>query len=130
MAVTVDVSQRMGAGDMLAHVIRIAGSLDSETVHDAEKSIQPVVAKPLPTVVFNLSDLTFLSSAGISLLLKTRMNLEGRKISVGVVGMRPSIRKVFDIMKVLPASQVFASVQELDDYLAAIQRKVSEGEDE
>jgi len=65
----------------------------------------------------------------VAWLLKTRMNLEGRKISVGVVGMRPSIRKVFDIMKVLPASQVFASVQEFDAYLAAIQRKVSEGED-
>jgi hypothetical protein len=43
--------------------------------------------------------------------------------------MRPSIRKVFDIVRVLPASQVFASTKEMDDYLATIQRRVAEEEE-
>lgn len=129
MAVKVDVSQRMGAGNALACVVKIAGSLDGETVAATEQAINPVLAKPLPTVLFDLTDLTFLSSAGISLLLVARRTLENKKISVGVVGMRPSIRKVFDIVKVLPASQVFASVKEMDDYLAAIQRRVAAGEE-
>jgi anti-anti-sigma factor len=128
MPVKVEVSERMGAADMLAHVVKIGGSLDGDTVAAAEKAIQPVLAKPLSHVVFNLSDLTFISSAGISLLLASRKTLEAKKVSVGVVGMRAPIRKVFDIMKVLPAPQVFASVKEMDDYLATIQHRVAEGE--
>lgn len=129
MAVKVDLSQRAADSGALACVVKISGSLDGDTVGAAEKALKPVLDKPLPTVVLDLSDLTFISSAGISLFLMTRKTLESKKISVGVVGMRPSIRKVFDIVKVLPASKVFASVQEMDDYLATIQRRVAAGED-
>src|SRR5262245_60191650 len=117
MAFKVEVSERKGAGDIVANVIKITGSLDNDTVGTAEKAIQPLLNKSLTTVMFILSDLTFLSSAGVSLLLMTRKVLEARKVSVGAVGMRASIRKVFDIVKVLPASQVFTNVQEMDDYL-------------
>ena len=129
MAVKVELSQRTGAGDALVGVVKISGSLDGETVGAAERAIKPVLDKPQPTVVLDLSDLTFISSAGVSFFLVTRKTLEAKKTSVGVVGMRPSIRKVFDIVKVLPAAKVFASVQEMDAYLATIQRRVATGEE-
>ena len=127
MAVKVDVSERAGAAN--ARVVRISGSLDGDTVGDAERALKPVLASPQSAVVFDLSDLTFITSAGISLLLVARKTLEAKHTAVGVVGMRPSIRKVFDIVKVLPASKVFASVKEMDDYLATIQRRVAAGEE-
>ena len=129
MAVQVEVSQRTGAAGVLASVVKIAGSLDGETVAAAEKAIRPVLANPPTTVVLDVSDLTFISSAGVSFFLVTRKTLEAKKTSVGVVGMRPSIRKVFDIVKVLPASKVFSNVKEMDEYLAAIQRRVAAGEE-
>jgi anti-anti-sigma factor len=130
MPVKVDVSERKGDSGTLAHVVKITGTLDNDTVASAEKALQPVLTKPLPHVLFNLSDLTFLTSAGVSLLLVARKTLEAKKTLVGVVGMRPSIQKVFEIVKVLPASQVFTNVKEMDDYLAAIQRRVSSEDDE
>lgn len=39
---------------------------------------------------------------------------------------QPQIRKVFDMVKAVPLSDVFASTEELDAYLAAMQRKVIE----
>jgi anti-anti-sigma factor len=129
MSVKVEVSQRTGGTGVPACVVKISGSLDGETVAAAERAIHPVLASPPPNVVLDLADLTFISSAGVSFFLVVRKALEAKKTSVGVVGMRPSIQKVFDIVKVLPASQVFASVKEMDDYLGAIQRRVAAGEE-
>jgi len=129
MPIRVDVSQRKGAGGALATVVSIAGVLDGDTVDPAEQALKPVLAHPGATVVFDLAGLTFVSSAGISLFLMTRKALEAQGTTVGVVGMRPPIQKVFDIVKVLPASKVFANVKEMDDYLAAMQRRVAGDEE-
>jgi anti-anti-sigma regulatory factor len=48
---------------------------------------------------------------------------------LALVNPQPQIRKVFDIMKLLPAMNVFANIQELDEYLARIQKRVIEGEE-
>jgi ABC-type proline/glycine betaine transport system permease subunit len=42
--------------------------------------------------------------------------------------LQPQIRKVFEIIQALPSLNIFESVAELDRYLAAMQRKVREGE--
>jgi sigma-B regulation protein RsbU (phosphoserine phosphatase) len=36
------------------------------------------------------------------------------------------VRKVFDIVKAVPVNEVFASTEELDDYLDRMQRQVIE----
>ena len=61
---------------------------------------------------------------------KARKVLAARAGKVLVVNLQPQIRKVFDIVKAVPVSDVFASVAELDAYLDAMQRKVLEGDDE
>jgi anti-sigma B factor antagonist len=119
----VEVEEREGPGGHLAHVVRVIGELDNATWPAAAAALKPVLAEPFPHVVFSLHDLTFLSSAGVAVLLDARKRLEAKKVTVAAVGMRPPIRKVFEIMQTLPASKVFGSVAELDDYLAAIQQK-------
>ena len=126
MHLTVEVSEREGAGGRLAQVVRIAGELDNATYRQAEKALAPVIAEPFPHVILNLADLSYVSSAGVSVLLDTRKRLEAKKTTVAAIGMRPSIQKVFDIMRSLPASKVFATVAELDEYLAAIQDRAGE----
>jgi len=43
-----------------------------------------------------------------------------------IVNMQPAVQKVFDIVKALPLKSVFRSIEELDDYLDAMQRKARE----
>jgi hypothetical protein len=40
------------------------------------------------------------------------------------MNLQPQIKKVFDIVNALPSMKIFASVDELDDYLDAIQKRV------
>jgi anti-anti-sigma factor len=124
MPLKVEIEEREGPGGRLAQVVRVVGELDNSTYTSAALALKPLIASPFPHVIFNLHDLTFLSSAGVAVLLDARKKLEGKKIAVAAVGMRPSIKKVFDIMQTLPASRIFGSVAELDDYLAEMQRKV------
>jgi anti-anti-sigma regulatory factor len=42
------------------------------------------------------------------------------------IGAQPQIIRVFQIVNMLPRETVFASRQEADDYLAAIQQKIIE----
>jgi hypothetical protein len=41
---------------------------------------------------------------------------------------RPQVQKVFDIVKATDLAAVFSSVEELDRYLDAMQRKVVDGQ--
>jgi hypothetical protein len=43
------------------------------------------------------------------------------------MNLQPQIKKVFDIINALPSMQIFASIEELDEYLDAMQKKVTRG---
>jgi hypothetical protein len=43
-----------------------------------------------------------------------------------LINLQPQIAKVLDIVKALPGISVFKSLKEMDEYLAAMQRKVEE----
>lgn len=128
MPLKIDIEERVGAGGQLAQVVKVVGELDNTTWTQGAAALKGLIAKPFPHVVFHLVELNFVSSAGVSVLIDARKRLEAKKVTVTAVGMRPAIRKVFDILQTMPASQIFGSVAELDEYLAAIQAKVSDAE--
>lgn len=80
----------------------------------------------ITTLVLDLSALEYISSAGIRCIFKARKALATRHGKVLVSNPQPQIRKVFDMVKAVPLSDVFASTEELDAYLEAMQRKVIE----
>jgi len=130
MPLKIDVEEREGPNGRLAQVVRIAGELDNTSWQAAAAALKPVLDAPFPHVVLSLHDLTFVSSAGVAVLLDARKKLEERHVAVSAVGMRPPIRKVFDIMRTLPAAKIFTSVAELDEYLTAMQRKAEDDDEE
>jgi hypothetical protein len=45
------------------------------------------------------------------------------------INLQPQIKKVFDILNALPSLKVFASIQELDGYLDAMQTRAQSDPD-
>jgi anti-sigma B factor antagonist len=76
--------------------------------------------------VFDLNAVTFISSAGIRVILKTQKALKQRNGKVVLISLQPQVKKVFEIIDALPSLSVFASIEELDQYLDHIQRKITE----
>jgi len=130
MSLSVHVGQIYEPLKAPATVVKLVGRLDTATAPQAEKEIQPVVAGSLKEVIFDLAGLTFISSAGLRVLLGARKALAARGAQVHLTNLQPQIEKVLDIVKALPGINVFKNVKEMDEYLTAMQRKVKEGEGE
>ncbi len=110
--------------------VRVAldGSLDTASSPDLEKALQPLYARQLSVLAFDLAGLRFLSSAGIRVLMTARKEMTARGGSFAMTNLQPQVAKVIEIVKALPGVSVFRNDAEMDDYLAAMQRKVVEGE--
>ncbi len=103
--------------------LALNGSLDSETYPALEQTLQSQMGPEIQLVAFDLKELRFISSAGLRVFFATVKKLKARGGKVAVSNMQPGVKKVFEIVKALPDLSVFASVSELDEYLANFQTK-------
>jgi anti-sigma B factor antagonist len=104
----------------------LQGRLDNSTYKDLERKLQPVLEKAPTTLILDMAQLDFISSAGIKVLIEAQKGLSAHKGTVLLVDLQPQIQKVLEIIKALPGITVFRNVEELDNYLALMQRKVKE----
>ena len=111
-----------------AIIVKLNGSLDTATAPDLEKQLAPVLAGPVKDIVFDLAQLKFISSAGLRVFSIARKTLRERGGQASFMNMQPQIEEVFAIMKSLPGVAIFESVAEMDNYLAARQRAIIEGQ--
>ncbi|MGK7876540.1 MAG: STAS domain-containing protein [Xenococcaceae cyanobacterium] len=104
------------------------GSLDANTAPQFDQELQTALTSDVETVILDLSDLKYISSAGLRVIFKVRQTMKVRNGEIYVINPQPQIKKVFDIVKALPVGSVFSCVEELDRYLDAMQRKTLQGE--
>lgn len=126
MALSVTSEQK----DTGTYIVRPVGSIDALTHSILGGVVDSIMGKSPRSIIFDMRDVTFVSSAGLSVFLSTEKWLQQIGGKVLLLHLRPQIRKVFDIVQALPSQQIFASTEELDTYLAEMQRQVREGERE
>lgn len=102
------------------------GSIDTNTYTILEKRIDSLLQSEATVIVFDFGGVTFISSAGIRVILKTHKALKNRNGKAVLMNMQPQVKKVFEIINALPSLPMFASIEELDQYLDHIQRKITE----
>ena len=105
--------------------VKLVGRLDTDTAPQLDGELNKVLArKEIKRLVFDLSGLDYLSSAGIRCFVRARKAVEPGGGTVAILNPQPGVRKVLDIVKAIPAKGIFASVAELDEYLDAIQKQL------
>jgi anti-anti-sigma factor len=109
--------------------IRPAGSLDSNTYTDLQEHIGAITKSKPHALVLDLKDLTYISSAGVRVVIAAQKAMKAAGAGFAIVNLQPQIRKVFEIIMALPSPNVFESVADLDRYLAGIQKTML-GKDE
>ena len=110
------------------YTVRPEGSIDANTHGVLGSAVDALLAKSAKVIAFHMARVQFVSSAGIGVVVAAEKALRPRGGRVLLVDLTPPVKKVFDIVRALPAQQVFRNVAEMDRYLASIQRKVAEGE--
>jgi anti-anti-sigma factor len=124
MALTVRVTQDRS----FSRTVHLRGRLDSDTVAILDDELSSLADLPVDVVVFDLENLEYISSAGLRAIFGMRQALAARSGRIVLLNARPQVQKVFDIVKATDLAAVFTSVEELDRYLDAMQRKVVGGQ--
>jgi anti-anti-sigma factor len=116
MSLDVKVSKKMD----YSYVLKLSGSLDSDTYTQLDDELSEIIGEPTKTMVFDMSSLEYISSAGIGVVIKTQRELKGRGATFIMVNLQPQIKKVFDVMKILPIIDIFDDMPEADKYIDQI----------
>ena len=103
--------------------VRLQGRLDSDTAPALNQRLDTMLQGDIQRIIFDLQDLSYISSAGLRSIFKAKKALAAVHGKVLLVHPQPQVRKVFDIINALPSLSVFASYEEMDDYLAHIQHQ-------
>jgi len=110
--------------------VTLLGRLDSQTSGLLDQGIAGILDEPVKTLVLDMQGVDFITSAGIGVIMKARTSLARKGADLALMNLQPQVRKVFEIIRVLPTLGVFQDERELDEYLGTIQRRMTGGEED
>ena len=108
--------------------VEIGGRLDTHTYGELDDRLTLVLAAKVKSLVLDLAQLNYISSAGVRSIFRARKLLAARSGTLVIANAQPQVQKVFDIVKAVPLSEIFRSVEEADAYLDRIQKKIVAGD--
>jgi len=103
-------------------VVSPIGSIDSNTHTILDEKVDNVLENSPDVVIFDMEFTDYINSTGIRVLLKTKKALKKSAGKLLFMNLQPQIKKVFEILQALPTMKVFASIDEMDAYLDAMQK--------
>jgi anti-sigma B factor antagonist len=106
------------------YVIKFIGRLDGTTYEDVDAKIATLLVPETQTIMFDMTNLDYISSMGLRIVLKARKFVDGNGGSIKMINMQPQIEKVFKIANMLHGMTIFRSIKEADDYFDTVQKNV------
>jgi len=106
------------------YVVKFIGRLDGTTYAECDAKINALLIPATRDIMFDMTNLDYISSMGLRIILTTRKFIESNGGKVHMINMQPQIEKVFKIANMLEGMTIFASIKEADDYFAVMQKKV------
>jgi len=103
-------------------VVAPIGSIDATGQPIFQERVNSVLNQNPDVIVFDMEYADYINSMGIRVLVKTKKALKKSGGKIMFINLQPQIKKVFEILNALPSLNVFASIQELDSYLDAMQK--------
>mgnify|MGYP001236472456 CR=1 FL=1 len=103
--------------------VELNGRLDTHTSSQLEASLKELDAAKFPLQILDMKNLNYISSSGLRCIFKAKKDVVSGGGRLLLVNLLPQVKKVLDIIKALPAEEVFASNAEMDEYLDKMQKQ-------
>ena len=103
------------AGDVV--VAKLAGRLDSSSASTAEEQLSRLIPNSAPRLVIDLSNLEYISSAGLRSLMIASKAGTPRGVKLGVSAMQPIVKEIFTIIRFHLVFACFDTVRQAIDKL-------------
>jgi anti-anti-sigma factor len=87
--------------------VTLRGRLDTATAPELETALAPLLdSTAVSTLTFQLDGLGYVSSAGVRCLVRAHRLIAGRGGRMTIVGPRPPVRGILELLKVLPPEDI------------------------
>jgi anti-anti-sigma factor len=96
-------------------VIAVTGRIDANSSADLESFVIQIINAGTYRLVLDLSNISFISSSGLRVILTLAKNVEPRGGFVRLCGLRPLIQEIFDISGF---SQVFTITRSVNEAIS------------
>jgi len=80
-------------------VIELQGEIDGELAESLKNTLVEIIANPRVGIVLNLSDVSFIDSQGLALLLWTRDYCRQNKVQLRLAGLDENCDKILEITR-------------------------------
>ncbi len=104
-------------------IVSPEGSLDTITYPILEEKIDLLLDTSPDMIIVDLKKLDYISSMGVRVIAKAKKSLKKSGGNVVLLKLQPQIKKIFEIIQVLPSEQIFETDKEMESYLDHIQKK-------
>jgi len=104
-------------------IVSPTGPIDSASYSQLEKQVDSLLEVSPRMLIFDFGGVDFISSMGVRVVLKAKKSLARSGGEVRLINLRPPVEKVFEIIAALPSQAIFTSHEELEKYLAEMQRE-------
>jgi anti-sigma B factor antagonist len=78
-------------------VYRIVGRLDALTGPNLETAVGSAFSGENPRIIFDMGEVTFISSAGLRVILKTAKQAAAAKGGLAIFGLQSAVHEVFEV---------------------------------
>lgn len=102
------------------YLIKLSGSIDSDTHMKLEDELKRIIDAKIRALVLDMTGVDYISSIGIRTVVSAKKALEAKGASFAMANLNPHIKKVFDVMKILPMFDIFDGMPEADKYIDEI----------
>ena len=119
MPLIINIARKEGG----AFTISLSGSLDSDTYTELEGKLKPILVPSTKALVFDMQGVKYISSMGLGVIFEAKESITKNNGAFILTNLQPQVKKVFEVIRALPSMNVFESLEEVDAYLAAIQRE-------
>lgn len=97
--------------------VQLQGSVDTETSPELEEQLKEIIDAKTKAVILDMSGVNYVSSAGIRVVIWAKKVLQKENATFAMINVQPQIKKVFDVMKILPMVNIFDDMPEADKYI-------------
>jgi len=101
-----------------------SGSINTETSMILDKEINKLLTQAKRALVLDMAEVDFVTSAGIGTIAKAKKSLNKIGSDLAMLNVQPQVKRVFEIIRLLPSMNVFTNMDELDEYLGRVQRDI------
>lgn len=106
-----------------AYVVELKGAVDSDSHQQLQDELTEIIDEKTKAVMLDMAGVDYISSIGIRVVVWAKKELQKRNASFAMINLQPQIKKVFDVMNILPMIEIFDDMPEADKYIEQIIRE-------